>query len=279
MAAGLNEKITSPENAPSQAAISGLATKAPALHEWAMIQPADQRESSPLSGSALAALRQAETWVFDLDNTLYPASTNLFGQIDLRMRDFIAEFLDLDPDEARALQKKYFHDYGTTLLGLMEHHAVDAHAFLDYVHAVDVDAVAPSPALDTALSRLSGRKLIFTNASADHARRVMRRLGVERHFDSVFDIADAGFRPKPDPAVYARLVERHRIDPSSAVMVEDIARNLEPAAALGMTTVWVRTDSEWGRAGNDEGHVHHVADDLVAWLGVLTGGVAGEAPC
>ena len=244
-----------------------------------MNQPADHRESGPLSGPALAALRQAETWVFDLDNTLYPASTNLFGQIDLRMRDFIAESLDLEPDEARALQKTYFYNYGTTLRGLMEHHAVDAHAFLDYVHAVDIDAVEPSPALDAALARLSGRKLIFTNASAGHAERVMRRLGVERRFDAVFDIADAGFQPKPNPAVYARLVERHRIDPRSTVMVEDIARNLEPAAALGMTTVWVRTDSEWGREDNDAGHVHHVVDDLVAWLGALTDGVAGAAPC
>ena len=244
-----------------------------------MNQPADHWQPDPLSDADQATLRQTETWVFDLDNTLYPASTNLFGQIDLRMRDFIAVALDLEPEAARALQKTYFHNYGTTLRGLMEHHAVDAHAFLDYVHAVDIDALTPSPALDTALARLSGRKLIFTNASTGHARRVMRRLGVERRFDAVFDIADAGYRPKPDPAVYARLVERHRIDPLSAVMVEDIARNLEPAAALGMTTVWVRTESEWGREGGDGAHVHHVADDLVAWLGALTDGVAGEAPC
>ena len=244
-----------------------------------MNQPADHRGSVPLSGPALAALRQAETWVFDLDNTLYPATTNLFGQIDLRMRDFIAVALNLELEEARVLQKTYFHNYGTTLRGLMEHHAVDAHAFLDYVHAIDIDALTPSPALDTALARLSGRKLIFTNASTAHAERVMRRLGVERHFDAVFDIADSGFQPKPDPVVYARLVERHRIDPRSSVMVEDIARNLEPAAALGMTTVWVRTDSQWGREGNDGDHVHHVVDDLAAWLGALTDGVAGRAPC
>jgi putative hydrolase of the HAD superfamily len=244
-----------------------------------MEQPADHRESVPLSSTASAALREAETWVFDLDNTLYPASTNLFGQIDLRMRDFIAGSLDLELEEARALQKTYFHTYGTTLRGLMEHHAVDAQAFLDYVHDIDIDALKPSPALDTALARLSGRKVIFTNASTGHARRVMRRLGVEHHFDAVFDIADAGFEPKPDPAVYAQLVERHRIDPRTSVMVEDIARNLEPAAALGMTTVWVRTKSEWGREGNDGAHVHHVVDDLVAWLGALTDCAIGRAPC
>ena len=243
-----------------------------------MSQSTDHRRSGPLSGPASAALRQAETWVFDLDNTLYPASTNLFGQIDLRMRDFIAQSLDLGLEEARVLQKTYFYNYGTTLRGLMEHHAVDPHAFLDYVHAVDIDALKPSPTLDSALARLSGRKIIFTNASTGHAERVMRRLGVERHFDAVFDIADADFQPKPDPAVYAQLVECHRIDPRSAVMVEDIARNLEPAAALGMTTVWVRTESQWGREGNDDAHVHHVVDDLAVWLGALTDGVTGEAP-
>ncbi|MDP6786339.1 MAG: pyrimidine 5'-nucleotidase [Rhodospirillales bacterium] len=239
-----------------------------------MNQPADHWQPDPLSDADQATLRQTETWVFDLDNTLYPASTNLFGQIDLRMRDFIAQSLNLDLDEARTLQKTYFHTYGTTLRGLMEHHAVDAHAFLDYVHDIDIEALAPSPALDAALDRLSGRKLIFTNASTGHARRVMRRLGVERHFEDIFDIADADFEPKPVPAVYARLVARHRIDPGTSVMVEDIARNLEPAAALGMTTVWVRTNSEWGREGNDGAHVHHVVDDLAAWLAALTGGVA-----
>ncbi|MDP7241817.1 MAG: pyrimidine 5'-nucleotidase [Rhodospirillales bacterium] len=244
-----------------------------------MNQPAEHQRSSPLSGPASATLRQTETWVFDLDNTLYPASTNLFGQIDLRMRDFIARSLNLGLEDARTLQKTYFHTYGTTLRGLMEHHAVDAHAFLDYVHDIDIDALSPSPALDTALTRLSGRKLIFTNASTDHARRVMKRLGMEHHFDSIFDIADADFEPKPVPAVYARLVERHRIDPKTSVMVEDIARNLEPAAALGMTTVWVRTDSEWGSQGNDGAHVHHVVDDLAAWLGALSDGVADAAPC
>ena len=214
----------------------------------------------------LDGLGRAEAWVFDLDNTLYPASCNLFAEIDKRMRRFIAEALDLELEEARALQKRYFVDYGTTLRGLMNRHGMDPRPFLDYVHAIDVDVVPPSPALDSALGRLAGRKLIFTNASLGHARRVMGRLGVERHFEAVFDIEAAGYLPKPDPAVYRMLVERHGLDPGKTVMIEDIARNLAPAAALGMTTVWVRTGSPWGADGKDRGHVHHMADDLVAWL-------------
>ena len=212
------------------------------------------------------ALSAAEAWVFDLDNTLYPASTNLFAEIDVRMRGFIADLLNLDLDEARRLQKQYFREYGTTLRGLMNSHGVDPDPFLEYVHDIDLQPLEPSPALEAALARLDGRKIVFTNATAAHAERVMERLGVRRHFEAIFDIADADFIPKPAPAVYDRLVETYGLDPQKTVMVEDIARNLTPAARLGMTTVWVRTDSRWGADGAEDGHVHHVTDDLVSWL-------------
>jgi len=216
-------------------------------------------------------LDQVEAWVFDLDNTLYPAETNLFSQIDERMRGFIAAYLDLDLEEAYRVQKQYFRDYGTTLRGLMSRHGLDPRAFLDHVHAIDLSPVPPSPALDDALDRLSGRKIIFTNASADHAERVMARLGVEGRFDAVFDIADAGYLPKPEPAVYDALVARHGLDPRRTVMIEDIARNLAPAAALGMTTVWVRTQSRIGQEGAEAAHVHYAVDDLLGWLQALVG--------
>jgi len=217
------------------------------------------------------SFHDVETWVFDLDNTLYPAETNLFAQIDVRMREFIAGYLALDLDEAYRVQKSYFREHGTTLRGLMSRHGLDPKEFLDFVHAIDLSPLSPSPALDAALECLNGRKIIFTNASADHADRVMDRLGVSRHFDAIFDIEDAEYLPKPDPTVYDALVERYSLDPSKTVMIEDIARNLAPAAALGMTTVWVRTQSRIGQEGADQAHVHHVIDDLEDWLHALVG--------
>ncbi len=218
-----------------------------------------------MNGKA-AALQQAETWIFDLDNTLYPASCNLFAQVDEHIGAFIARFLKVDPAEAYRIQKQYFHDYGTSLRGLMLHHQVDPQSFLDFVHAIDVTSVPPSPDLEQALGRLPGRKIVFTNGSAKHAENVLARLGVGHRFDAIFDIVAADYFPKPEPFVYDVLVRRHWIDPKRAVMVEDLAKNLLPAHQMGMTTVLVRTEAEWAQDGIAGEHVHHVIDDLVAWL-------------
>ncbi|MEQ8196187.1 MAG: pyrimidine 5'-nucleotidase [Rhodospirillales bacterium] len=216
-------------------------------------------------------IRDAEAWVFDLDYTLYPAACDLFSQIDIRMRDFIAAFLAVEHDEAYRLQKHYFREYGTTLRGMMSRHGMDPHAFLEHVHDIDVSPVPPSPDLDTALERLPGRKFIFTNATTDHAERVMKRLGVSRHFEDIFDIRRTDFVPKPEPAIYGQLVKDFAIEPAKTVMVEDISRNLAPAAALGMTTVWVKTDTKWGHASSADEHVHHVIEDVTAWLTDIAG--------
>lgn len=213
-----------------------------------------------------AELCDAQAWVFDLDNTLYPATFNLFGQIDDRMRAYIAEFLGVGLEEAYRLQKHYFREYGTSLHGLMHRHGMDPGPFLDFVHDIDIAVLPPSPGLESALARLPGRKLVFTNASTRHAERVMERLGIGHHFDVVFDIIEADYRPKPQPDPYDVLVRRHGLDAGKTVMVEDIARNLAPAAALGMTTVWVRNDTEHGTADADGGFIHHVVDDLEEWL-------------
>ena len=223
-------------------------------------------------GAAAGALDHVEVWIFDLDNTLYPARCNLFDQIDRRMGAFIAALLEVDPVEARAVQKQYFHEHGSTLRGLMLEHGMEPRAFLDYVHDIDLTPVPPSPALDRALGRLKGRKLVFTNGSTRHAERVMGRLGITDHFEAVFDIAAADFLPKPDPIAYAKLVARFDIDPGVAAMVEDIPRNLKPAAALGMTTVWVPGTSPWSQAGPDDDHIDHVVPDLADWLTALVDG-------
>ncbi|MBI3513116.1 MAG: pyrimidine 5'-nucleotidase [Proteobacteria bacterium] len=173
----------------------------------------------------------AETvWLFDLDNTLYPASCNLFHQVDARMAAFIAGELTITEDEARLLQKHFYRTYGTTLRGLMVEHNLPADRFLEFVHAIDVTPVPPSPALDAALGALHGRKLIFTNGSIRHAENVLDRLGVAHRFDAIFDIVAANYVPKPDPAPYHEVVRQYGFAPALACMIEDLPRNLVPGA-------------------------------------------------
>ena len=209
---------------------------------------------------------EIDDWVFDLDNTLYPASTNLFAQIDARMKSFISRALNLTPDEAFALQKSYYHRYGTSLRGLTKHHGIDPDAFLDYVHDIDHSVLNADPRLDTLLAALPGRKLIYTNGSAYHAESTVKRLGVAHHFADIFDIRAGDYIPKPDPAGYAALIAKHAVRPAKAVMFEDSQKNLAPAAALGMTTVYVRHGGDLVREGEDLSHCHYVTDDLLGWL-------------
>ena len=212
-----------------------------------------------------------DTWIFDLDNTLYPASHSLFPLIDVRIRSFISRHLDLAPDAAYALQKRYYRDYGTTLRGLMSVHHVDPRDFLDYVHDIDHSVLAPVHGLDAALAALPGRKLVFTNGSHDHAVRVLERLGISRHFDGIFDIVAADFIPKPDLSPYEKLGKQFALDFTRTAMVEDLERNLVPAAQLGMTTIWFKQDEHpdllvLDATSPDLPHVHHITGDLVRWL-------------
>ena len=214
-------------------------------------------------------LLKAETWIFDLDNTLYPASCRLFDQVDKNITKFIMHFLSLDWGKAHALQKKYFRQYGTSMNGLMKLHNADPVEFLDFVHNIDLSKVDQNPRLNAALAKLPGRKLIFTNGSAAHAEGVMNALGVTHHFEAVFDIVAANYRPKPDLRTYKAFIASHDIIPQTAVMVEDMACNLVPAHEMGMSCVWIASDSDWARAGPDDRHIHYVVDDLTKWLEVL----------
>jgi len=208
--------------------------------------------------------------VFDLDNTLYPSSCRLFDQVEKNMTRFIELLLKCERDEAYSVQKTYFREHGTTMAGLMHHHGVEPHDFMDFVHDIDLSGVPTDPDLDTALNRLPGQKIIFTNGSVNHAENITAHLGIRHHFDHVFDIVAANFVPKPARSVYDLLAERHDINPATSVMVEDMAINLKPAAEMGMTTVWVRTENEWGTKGSDGDHIHHVVDDLTGWLTQIT---------
>ncbi len=215
-----------------------------------------------------SALLNAQTWVFDLDNTLYSVSADQSLHIDTRIRDYLARTLNVGIEEAYRIQKKYFREYGTTLRGLMLNHGVDPQAYLDSVHDFDVATVPRSPHLNGALTRLRGRKVIFTNADCAHAQRILQHLGIAEHFTDVFDIFAANFIPKPARETYDKMLERFAIDPRRAVMVEDIARNLKPAAQLGMTTVWLRSGAPCtiASAEPDGTHVDYVIEDLSAWL-------------
>ena len=214
-----------------------------------------------------------ESWVFDLDNTLYPPEVDLWGQIDARMKDYIARFLKISRDDAFRLQKDYYRRFGTSMRGLMIEHGLQPDDFLAYVHDIDHSLLEPDPRLAAALSRLPGRKLILTNGSIAHAEAVTARLGVAEQFAGVFDIVAADFLPKPNRETYARFLAHYGVDPARAAMFEDLARNLEVPHALGMATVLVVPNGArevlreaWELEGRNAPHVGHVTDDLAGFL-------------
>jgi putative hydrolase of the HAD superfamily len=214
-----------------------------------------------------------ETWVFDLDNTLYPHHVNLWQQVDERIRIYLERFLDITHEEAFRVQKDYYRRYGTTMRGMMTEHGMQADEFLDFVHQIDHSPLEPNPALGAAIESLAGRKLILTNGTRRHADAVIRRLGIHEQFEDVFDIVAAELEPKPQAQTYHRFLARHGVDAGKAAMFEDLARNLKVPYALGMTTVLVVPQGtrevlreEWELEGRDDPHVDHVTDDLVGFL-------------
>jgi putative hydrolase of the HAD superfamily len=215
-----------------------------------------------------------ETWVFDLDNTLYPGACNLFPQIDRRMGEFIAENLGIPLEEARRLRETYYYEHGTTLSGLVQLHDISPHDFLDYVHDIDLSAVTAAPDLVTALEALPGRKFILTNASRKHAEAVTRRLGLERSFEDIFDIHALEYiHPKPMREGFDRFIKAHGVTPSRAAMFDDLPANLETAHMIGMTTVLVDcslTEHPQHRAINGwtdlPVHIHYRTDALTPFL-------------
>jgi putative hydrolase of the HAD superfamily len=217
-----------------------------------------RREGCPLGA--------VETWVFDLDNTLYPASSGLFPQVQVRMNEYICNLLAVPMEAAKELRARYFREHGTTMHGLMAVHGVDPHEFMAFVHDVDLACVPANPELIAALGRLSGRKLIYTNGSVPHAENLLKHLGISHYFNDIFDIVASEFAPKPAMAPFRTFVQRYGISPSRALMIEDMAKNLAPAAELGMTTAWVRTSVDWAAIASDADHINYVIDDLAGFL-------------
>jgi putative hydrolase of the HAD superfamily len=207
-------------------------------------------------------LTQVDTWLFDLDDTLYPPACQLMGLVDERMTAFVVRQTGLPWDEARALQKSYYHAHGTTLAGLMQFHRVEPAAFIAEVQDVAMDCLSPDPALRAALQRLQGRRLVFTNAGGRYAEQVLAKLEIADLFEDVFHIEAADYIPKPQVATFDRMLKRHAVQPASSAFFEDSERNLAPAAALGMTTILVGPHALTSTAP----FVHHRTEHLAPFL-------------
>jgi putative hydrolase of the HAD superfamily len=225
------------------------------------------------SHSTSRAFDHVDTWVFDLDNTLYPHHVNLWHQVDERIRDYIADFLKIDHAKAFLLQKDYYKRYGTSMRGLMTEHGMKPDGFLEFVHQVDHSPLTPNPLLGVAIKRLPGRKLILTNGTRSHADAVLARLKLDRHFEDIFDIVAAELEPKPSPATYQRFLAAHGVNAEKSAMFEDLARNLAVPHRLGMTTVLVVPEDtqavrreDWELEGRDDPHIDHVTDNLTRFL-------------
>ena len=205
-------------------------------------------------------------WIFDLDNTLYSGKTKVFEQVDTKMSQYISEKLNTTIQEAKKIQKNYFHEYNTTLNGMIKNHQVDPNEFLEYVHDINIDFLQKDLKLAEEIKKLDGKKIIFTNGSRKHAINVTKRIGIDQYFDDIFDIVNANFIPKPAMEPYKKLVEKHKIDPKLCVLVEDIARNLKPAYEMGMKTIWIENNEPWAKEFSDSNFVNYKTNNLPEFL-------------
>jgi len=211
-------------------------------------------------------LQIVKYWIFDLDNTLYSGKTKVFEQVDKKMSKYISEKLNITIEEARKIQKNYFHEYNTTLNGMIKNHKIDANEFLEFVHDIDIDFLKKDLELQKELLKLKGKKIIFTNGSRKHALNVTQKIGIDQCFDDIFDIVDSNFVPKPAIEPYNELVKKHKIDPKSCLFVEDIARNLKPAYEMGMKTVWIENEEPWAKKFSDSSFINYKTNNLSEFL-------------
>jgi len=211
-------------------------------------------------------LSKIKFWLFDLDNTLYSGDTKVFDQVDKKMSKFISEKLNVSLEEAKKIQKNYFHEYNTTLNGMIKNHDIDANEFLEFVHDVDLGFLKKNEPLKIEIEKLKGKKIIFTNGSKAHASNVTSRIGIEQLFDGVFDIVDSDFYPKPSMEPYKKIIENYKIVPEYCIFFEDIARNLKPAYELGMKTVWIENNEPWAAKYSDEEFVNYKTGSLTKFL-------------
>ena len=211
------------------------------------------------------AFAHIDTWIFDLDLTLYPPDADIMSQVRDRIALFVRDYFEISADEAHGIRYNYWQKYGTTLSGLMVEHDIDPNTYLDFVHEVDLSKLKPCPDLRADILALPGRKLIFTNADLPYARRVLEARGLDGVFEDIFDIHRMNHVPKPHPASYDAICRELKLTPSTALFVEDSVHNLLPAKALGMTTIWVKHSDEADSSSHDN-YVDHQIADVAEWL-------------
>ena len=206
-----------------------------------------------------------ETFIFDLDNTLYPPAVRLFDQIELRMTAYVMDALGVDKAKADFLRKHYWQKHGTTLAGLMREHGVDPGPYLDDVHDISFAALEPDPVLAERIGALDGRKIVYTNGPAPYARKVLKARGLAESFEAVFGIEHAKFKPKPERGAFEEILDQFGAAAGAAAMFEDDARNLEAPKAMGMRTVHVAPEAK------PAPHIDFHTDDLSHFLGRVLG--------
>ena len=214
----------------------------------------------------MKAFQSIKFWIFDLDNTLYSGKTKVFEQVDKKMSEYISKKLKIDLEEAKKIQKNYFHKYNTTLNGMIKNHKIDANEFLEFVHDVNLDFLNKDLELLKELEKLEGKKIVFTNGSKKHALNVTQKIGIDHCFDDIFDIVDCDFIPKPALEPYKKLVNKHKIDPKICVFIEDIARNLKPAYEMGMKTIWIENNEPWASKFANSNFVNYRTSNLPEFL-------------
>ena len=215
-------------------------------------------------------LNKINSWIFDLDNTLYHPSLNIFEEIDSRMQKFISLRLGIGLKEAWTLQKKYFRKYGATLKGLMKFHQIDPKQFLDYVQKINLEKIKVNPELKSALAELNGTKIVYTNSTKNYANRILKRLGLKKSFDGIFDIIDANYIPKPSYRSYKMLLKNFNLIPEESIIFEDLPQNLVPASKLGMRTVWVKNEETQNLRNNYALSINFTTKNLTKWIQKLT---------
>ena len=211
-------------------------------------------------------LSNKKNLLLDLDGTVYQDLESVFGQVSKLMTKYISEKLNIDLKKAKELQTNYFYKYNTSLNGLMIHHDIPPKEFLKYVHDIDLSFMKKDKILRQELENLKMRKLIFTNGSTDHAKNVLRHLGIDDLFQGIFDITDAEYQPKPEPKAFDLMTKKFDLDPSETIYVEDIAKNLSIGKERGCTTVWLINNEEWGKKESDQEYIDYKIENLSLFL-------------
>ena len=209
-------------------------------------------------------------WIFDLDNTLYSGKTKVFEQVDKRMSKYISNKLNVSIEEAKKIQKNYFFEYNTTLNGMIKNHKINADEFLEYVHDIDIDFLQKDEKLEKEIKELNGKKIIFTNGSDEHAKNVLKKIGLDKTIDHIFDIIKADYVPKPNILTYRRVIKEYSLDPDKTIMIDDLPNNLKTAKKLGIKTVLIKKDFF---NSNTHDYIDIICDNLLDTIKKINKGI------